>query len=348
MTRAHLMPLFSRLGPYDVQLLTDAAETGPRKLFDYWGHAASLIDVELAPALEYKRAGFKVPQAVSSRLADDPQFLDRLNDALGQGPLTAKQLPGAESGSGSWWGWSVTKHAAEYLWATGKWGVAGRTPSFERRYDLIDRVLPPNPDPLTVEESHRVLVRRAAKALGVASVRCLADYFRIPVRSAAAAVRHLEKSGELEPVIVTGWNEPVWLWSEAIQQPPIEGTTILSPFDSLVFERRRLAALFEFDYKIEIYTPEVKRQYGYYVYPVLIGDELVARVDLKADRANRQLHVKSAWLEPELASRQSEVAEHLAGHLGEVASWQGLDEVVVFDRGDLAAQLKAARDRLLR
>lgn len=343
MARAHLMPLFSRLGSYDPELLRRAAEEPPRKLFEYWGHAASLMDTNLVPAMRHRMDGAWNWPGIDRLRRDRPGFVEQVYAQVGErGPVTARQLtPDAPNSKGNWWGWSETKNALEWLLATGKVGVSGRTPAFERRYDLLERVLPrASTEGLDPPEAHRALVRRAAAALGVASRRCLSDYFRTGLVPTRSAIGELEGSGELIPAEVDGWPEPVWVWHKAARPRAVDACTIVSPFDSLVFERRRLSALFEVDYRIEIYVPAAKRVYGYYVYLFVCGEEIAARVDLKADRAAGKLIVQSSWIESGTRLDPLSVATRLDAHLVQLVGWLGLSEIEYRDRGSLAPVLR--------
>jgi uncharacterized protein len=347
-TRAHYMPLFSRLGCYDPALLERAAQRAPRRLFEYWGHAASLIDVSLQPLLRFRmQAGFSDVWAGVERVAHKNPDLVRFvrEEVAARGPISARQLEVEEERDRSNWGWnwSEVKTVLEWLFYYGEVTSVRRNSQFERVYDLPERVLPPAvlaaPTP-TPEESVIGLVRRAARALGVASEFCLRDYFRTRREITRAAVATLVELGELLPVVVQGWeSKPHYLWHEAAMPRRIEARALLSPFDSMIFERARLERLFDFTYRIEIYVPEPKRVYGYYVYPFLLGEHFVARVDLKADRAHGVLRVNSAWLEP--GHDPGLVAVELAAELAALAAWQGLSAVEVRPRGDLAPILAA-------
>ena len=345
-TRAHFVPAFSRLGPYDVTLLEQAAHRAPRRLFEYWGHAASLLDVTLQPALRFRMdAGAHLWGGVDRVARENPDLVDFVRaEVAARGPISARQLEHEEVRDRSQWGWnwSSVKTVLEWLFYLGEVTSARRNSQFERVYDLPERVLPPAilaaPTP-TPEESVRELVRRAGAALGVASEFCLRDYFRTRPEQTRAAIAELVEAGELVPVQVEGWNRPTYLWHQARFPRRVEARALLSPFDSLVFERARLERLFDFAYRIEIYVPEPKRVYGYYVYPFLLGDRFVARVDLKADRAAGVLRVNSAWLEP--GQDPLEVATELAAELTSMAGWLGLGGVQVLPRGDLAPALAA-------
>lgn len=346
--RAHYLPFFSRLGPYDIALIDRAAGRAPRRLFEYWGHAASLLDVTLEPALRFRgeRAGEEAWGGMRRVAKEYPGLVERvLADLQRDGPLTAREIDQVEDERTpeEWgWNWSVVKTACEWLFWTGEITAARRNVQFERVYDLPDRVLPPAiravPTP-TVTDAHLTLVRRAAAALGIGSLACFADYFRLSTGETATAVATLVGTGELEPVRVTGWARQAYLWHAARRPRRITARALVSPFDSLVFERRRLRELFGFDYRIEIYVPAAKRRHGYYVYPFLLGEKFVARADLKADRAAGVLRVLGAWAEP--GEDLAYTARELAGELRELADWLGLDRVVVGERGDLAGDLSA-------
>jgi len=229
----------------------------------------------------------------------------------------------------------------EHLFEEGLVSAATRTEQFERKYTLTPRVLPHldrNGDPDPAGALHR-LTEAAAQAHGIGSIRCFADYFRTPVKATAQSVEHLVRTGRLEPVKVAGWNRDVYRHVEAVLPRRAVGRALLSPFDSLVFERRRLEELFGFHYRIEIYTPEHKRRFGYYVLPFLLRDRIVARVDLKADRAGGKLLARSAFAEPEAPA---DTAVELAAELALMAQWLGLGEVEVQPTGDLAPDLAKA------
>lgn len=344
--RAHLFPLYSRLGRYDPDLLARATHRAPRRLFEYWGHAASLVDVGLEPALRFRmaRAGQEAWGGIRRINSEQPGLVERVYAEVAEArrPITAREIEHTEERRRDHWGWnwSEVKTALEWLFWCGRITSAHRNGQFERAFALPERVLPaavvaePTPDPA---ESHLILIRRAAAALGIATLSCLADYFRCSVAETRTAVDELVATGELLPVQVPGWGQ-AYLWHQARRPRRVTARALLSPFDSMVFERRRLAGLFGFDYRIEIYVPEEKRRYGYYVYPFLLGEEFVARVDLKADRAAGQLVVRAAWLEP--GQHGPSVARELAAELTELAGWLRLDNIVSTSRGDLAAELQ--------
>jgi uncharacterized protein YcaQ len=347
-TRAHFMPLFSRLGPYDQGLLERAAYRSPRRLFEYWGHAASLIDVSLQPLLRFRmQQGFRDVWAGVERVASENPDLVRFvrDEVAARGPISARDLEIVEERDRSNWGWnwSRVKTALEWLFYIGEVTSAYRNSQFERVYDLPERVIPhsmlamPTPTP---QESVTGLIRRAARALGIASESCLRDYFRTRLALTRQAIGTLVESGELIPVAVQGaGSRPWYLWHQTRVPRRVAARALLSPFDSMIFERARLERLFDFVYRIEIYTPEPKRVHGYYVYPFLLDEKFVARVDLKADRTRGVLRVNAAWIEPGCDSW--EVATELASELKVMAEWLNLEAVRILPRGDLAPALAA-------
>lgn len=347
LTRAQYLPLFSRLGPYPISLLDRASGRAPRRLFEYWAHMASLVPVSTQPALRFRMARAS-EQAWGSvrRLARDKPGLVRWihQEVRERGPVSAREIghdvPRRKDHWG--WNWSDAKIALEWLFFCGEVSAAGRNAAFERLYDLPERVLPPEilaePTP-GEEESHRRLVAIAARACGVATQQCLRDYFRLSAKETAIAVSQLVDAGELIPVRVEGWSRPAYLHAKARLPRRIRARALVGPFDSLVFERSRTEQLFTFRYRIEIYVPARQRVHGYYVLPFLLGDRLVARVDLKADRAAGLLRVQFAHAE---ASAPPETAGELAAELTAMAEWLGLRDVTVVDRGDLARPLQAA------
>ena len=343
--RAHYMPLFSRMGPYDVGLLHRAAETRPRRIVEYWAHVAAFMPVDLWPDMQHRMRRHREEGHAWTGL---PQRRELVTSLLAQiderGESTARDLDeGLPRSKEHWgWNWSETKQALEYLFSAGGLAVARRNQHFERVYDLPSRVLPPEvlavPEP-TVEEAARTLVRRAALAHGVGTEGCLRDYFRMPVALAKPAVRSLVEEGELLPVRIEGWDRPAYLHRDAALPRKVEARALLSPFDPVVWERSRTEHLFGFRYRIEIYTPSEKRVHGYYVLPFLLRDRLVGRVDLKADRRSSALQVLASYAEPDAPE---DTAAELAGELAQLASWLELDDIDVQPRGDLADELTVA------
>ena len=331
--RSHYLPAFSRLGPYDRTLLERAAYGRDRSLFEYWGHEASLIPLELQPCLRWRMERAKRAEGTWGRIArtvdEEPDLLKKLRATIAErGPMAASAFEGAR-GKGSWWGWSEVKIALEALFWCGEITTAYRK-GFERVYDLPERVIPravldaPTP---TDEDAQRELVRVAARATGIASERDLRDYFRLDLADARARVAELTDAGELERVQVHGLRGDRYLARGARLPRNIGAQALLSPFDSLIWERGRTRELFEFDFRLEIYTPQHKRVHGYYVLPFLLGDRLVARVDLKHDRQARTLRAQATHIEP--AVKRSDVMPALRAQLASMASWLGADRVVV-------------------
>jgi hypothetical protein len=344
--RAHYLPLFSRLGPYDTELLDRAAHRAPRRLFEYWGHEASLLPVATQPLLRWRmeRAGDDAWGGMRRIQQERPELVaEVLEEVRANGPVAASEVLEHErpAKTGPWWGWSDVKRAFEWLFWSGQITSARRR-GFERLYDLPERVLPreviDTPTP-SLEDAQRELVRIASRALGVAAERDLRDYFRLPVAEARSRVAELLEAGELWPVEVEGWSAPGYMHPEARLPRSVHARALVGPFDSLVWERPRVERLFGFRYRIEIYVPKPKRIHGYYVLPFLLGDRLVARVDLKADRAAGVLRVQASHAEPDAPP---ETAEALAAELESMAGWLGLGGVAVQPRGDLAAPLAAA------
>ncbi len=342
LARAHLVPLFSRMGAYDPALLRRAAEQRPRRLVEYWAHVAAYMPVDLWPFMQTRMRANRERSEIAVK---QPELVaSLLEEVRRRGPSTARDLDdGLPRERVEWgWNWSGTQQALFHLFIVGDLAVAGRNAAFERVLDLPERVLPPEvlavPTP-TDEETYRELVRRAARSFGVATETCLRDYYRLPASAVRPAVASLVEDGELLPVEVEEWGKPAYLHRDARLPRRAEVRTLLSPFDPVVWERARTEKLFGFHYRIEIYVPEHLRKHGYYVLPFLLGEELVARVDLKADRKAGVLVVKAAHREP---GAPAGTAEQLAAHLREVADWLGLAEVSVVPRGDLAADLTAA------
>ncbi|MCW2615479.1 MAG: cytoplasmic protein [Frankiales bacterium] len=341
--RAHYLPLFSRLGAYDPQLV-DRAAYRDHELFEYWGHEASLLPVALHPLLRWRmeRAAAMEEGAgrVRAMLRDHPGFVEHVLQRLrDEGPSTAGDLHVGERPGGPWWDWSSTKVALEHLFWSGRVTTSSRR-AFARVYDLTERVLPaavlavPTP---SREDAQRELVRLSARAHGVATEKDLRDYFRLRPDEARQAVRDLVEAGDLLPVEVEGWRRQAYLSVGAAVPRRVRASGLLSPFDPLVWERSRASRLFGFDYRIEIYVPAAQRVHGYYVLPFLHDEAVRARVDLKADRRAGVLRVRAAWCED--GHDRAQTAAALTAELRRAADWQGLGEVVVEPRGDLAPYL---------
>jgi uncharacterized protein len=351
LARAHYLPVFSRLGPYPKELLDGAAWAPtvrrPRLLVEYWAHEASLVPVPDWPLLH---SGAKKPgwwQGYAGLVARAPELVSAVLDAVRErGPISAGTLErelgsGARRGPGSWWNRTDTKRICEWLFGIGEL-TTGTRRGFERLYDLPERVLPAEVLGRRVgaEEGARELIARAGAALGVATEPDLRDYYRLRPERSRQAVAELVEAGELEPVLVDGWPAPAYRHHDARMPARIIGSALLCPFDPLIWDRARTERLFGFRYRIEIYVPAHRRSHGYYVFPFLLDGELVARVDLKADRAAGVLQVPGAFAEPGIVDNSRVVAE-LAATLREMAEWLELDKIVVGQRGDLAAALDA-------
>jgi uncharacterized protein YcaQ len=330
LARAHYLPAFSRLGPYDTALLDRAAwgRKSERRLFEYWAHEASLLPLALHPLLRWRMARAERGEAGWARLksyagerrGEAQAVLARI---AGEGAMAASDFEHGRSRSG-WWEWGDTKHALEYLFWAGRLATATRRASFERVYDLAERVIPepilalPTPDEA---EAQSRLVAMCARSLGVATASDLRDYFRLGVGETRAAIAALVEEGVLIPVAVEGWRQGAFLHAEARRPRRIVTQALLAPFDPLIWHRDRAERLFGFRYRIEIYTPAEKRVHGYYVLPFLMDERLVARVDLKADRQRGRLVARNIHLEP---GAPAETRERLAAELATMAGWLGL------------------------
>ena len=343
--RAHYMPLFSRMGPYDIDLLRRASEQRPRRIVEYWAHVAAFMPVELWPHMRHRMDRYRDEGHAWMGLPERKELVSSLMAEIGErGPSTSRNLDdGLPREKVNWgWNWSEARKVLDFLFLVGDVAIADRTSQFEVLYDLPERVLPADvlalPTP-TRAEADLELVRRAARSHGVGTLRCLADYYRMPVAATKVAVETLVESGELTPVQVQGWRRPAFLHADARLPRRVGARALLSPFDPVVWERDRAEALFDFFYRIEIYVPKALRIHGYYVLPFLLGDSIVARVDLKADRATGRLLVQGAYAE---AGAPSETAEELAAELDRLAAWLQLTSIVVEPRGDLAPALAAA------
>jgi uncharacterized protein len=332
LVRSHYLPLYSRLGPYDQALLDAAAYAGRRRqLFEYWGHEASLLPVEHQPLLRWRmqrarKNGDGVWGGVARFGREHAAFCrEVLAEIAARGPLGVSDLGTGGRRRGNWWGWSQGKVALEWLFWSGQVTTHSRR-RFERIYDLSERTLPASvlaaPTPAE-PDAQRELLRIAMRALGVATDRDLRDYFRLPVADARARIAELVEARELWPVEVEGWHAPAYVTPTLKVPRRIAARTVLSPFDSLVWFRDRMQRLFDFHYRIEIYTPAHKRRHGYYVLPFLLGERLVARVDLKADRERGRLRVLNTHYEPWVET--AVVASELTLELARLADWLGLD-----------------------
>ena len=349
--RSHYMPLFSRVGAYDTAALDRLLFARRPPYVEYWAHVAAFI-----PAADWGLFGFRM-EAMRAKYGSKPggwfdthrDIVDWVRAELAErGPLRPAQIEhDAKKGArGPWWDWDVVKHALEYLWLFGEVAIAGRR-GFERRYALAEQVIPAEAlgTRITADQAIRELVSRAARAYGVATAADLADYWRINDRKAVlAAIGDLTDSGELHPVSVEGWTSSgrtakAWLHADAAVPRRVDAAAILTPFDPVVWFRDRAERLFDFEYRIEIYTPAHKRRYGYYSLPVLVGDDVVGRVDLKADRPGSTLLVQSAWWE---RGAPADAAARVAAELRLAADWQRLESVSISHWGDATDDLARA------
>ena len=345
LVRSHYLPLYSRLGPYAVEALDALSHKRPRALFEYWGHEASLIPVEYHPLFRWRmddaRSG-KGMWAGPSRLARErPDFIKAvMNEIAERGPIGAGELSGGGKSTGNWWGWSDGKRAVEYLFWTGELTSAGRR-GFERLYDLPERTIPErilNTAAAPRDDAHRTLLEMAATAFGVATEADLRDYFRLPVAETKARIADLVDAKILRPVTVEGWKQQAYLHKNAKAARAVETSALISPFDSLIWMRPRTERLFDFHYRLAFYTPKHKRTQGYYVTPFLLGDKLVARVDLKSDRKNSRLLVLGGHAESHIAP--ASIAPQLKAELQRLAQWLGLKRVAPRGRGELVRALR--------
>lgn len=344
---AHYQVLFSRLGPYRRALLHETVYR--RGAFtEQWAHEASIVPMDAWPLLRHRRDTHRVrPWGFERFLARDPGYVRRVLAAVRRhGALTAADLPPpagvARRIRGDAWVGTVPRATLEALFGRGKLAVTDRRPNFARVYDLAERVIPAEHHERRVEsdEARRELLRRAARALGVATAGDLADYYRMSPREARPRIAELVEEGTLEEVRVARWRKPAFVTAGARAPRVIAAAALLSPFDPVIWHRPRAERLFDFDYRLEIYTPAAQRRWGYYVLPFLLGERIVARVDLKADRAAGRLLVPAAYRERH--ADPDPVAAALAAELRTLADWLGLGEIVVAPRGDLARALASA------
>jgi uncharacterized protein YcaQ len=344
---AHYQVPFSRLGPYDRSRLDDLIYR-EREFTEQWAHEASIIPVEHWPLIRHhlgpheRRWG-----ALAKFMEEHAEYASRVLEHIrSRGPVVAGDIDepdGTRGRGGGWWGWTRAKATLEGHFARGTVAIAERRAAgFARVYDLAERVVPGEHHTRTMsrEEAQRELIRLAARATGVATAADLADYYRMAPREARQRVAELASAGELRQVRVEGWRDPAYLSAEARAPRAIGASALLSPFDPVVWYRPRAERLFEFDYRIEIYVPREKRKYGYYVFPYLLGDRIVGRVDLKADRAAGCLRVLGSYVEGH--ADPDTVAGPLASELRTMAGWLGVDDVSIARRGSLARALVAA------
>jgi hypothetical protein len=340
--RSHYLPVFARLGSYDKALLNALTYARRGSYTEYLAHEAAFLPTVDYPLFGFRREAMRQKYGRKEWVQGNRAMLSWLIDELAEkGPLPASRFEHEENvRRGPWWGWGDVKLGLEYLFTWGEVVSAGRT-NFERTYALPGQVIPSALLEVEIPKqvAIRELVRRASRALGVGTVRDIADYYRLLQADAKAAILELVDAGELHRVTVPGWPGPAYLHAEARIPRRVEGAAMLSPFDPVVWERQRALSMFGFHYRIEIYTPAPKRVFGYYTLPVLIDESLAGRVDLKSDRQNSVLRVQSAWHE---AGAPAGMEERLVPLLRETAAWQGLERIEVMDRGDAARSLAAA------
>jgi uncharacterized protein YcaQ len=353
LARAHYLPTFSRYGPYQASALDDLAH-GKRELFEYWGHAACFLPLELYPLLRWRMDGQAHAWAPTD--ARHKAFIEAVyREVADRGPISAGEITFGGKSKGPWWGWSDGKSAVELLFTQGRLAIAGRR-NFERLYDLPERVLPRSAlDAAAVpeREAKKRLLVRAASAMGVGTARDIAQYFHVeswwdrrsptgrrPAVKLASYFDELVEEGRLERAQVEGWREPAFVIPGTSIPRSMDARAIVSPFDPIMWERRWTKTVFGFEYQIEIYVPAPKRVHGYYVLPFLAGDRFGARVDLKADRKRSTLIVHAAYLEP--GQNAADVSDSLADELRALASWLALDAFSVGRRGNLSAALRRA------
>jgi len=347
LVRSHYLPAFSRLGDYPAEQLDRLAYGRKRRLFEYWGHEASLLPLQWQPLFRWRMAqaerGVGTWTALARFARDHRPFVEQvLRELETRGPLGAGELETGGKGKAGWWEWSEGKKALEWLFWAGRITTRTRR-NFERVYDLTERALPAEILAQATprrEDAIRQLLAISARALGVATATDLRDYFRLPVEGLRARLAELAEDGTLQPVAVAGWKQPAFLHRDARLPRRVKAAALLSPFDSLVWERDRTERLFGFRYRLEIYTPSHKRRHGYYVLPFLQNEALVARVCLKSDRAGSLLKVNT--VHGEAGVDPAAVAPALAAELATMARWLGLERVHVGRKGDLAGALRRA------
>jgi hypothetical protein len=331
--------MFSRFGPYDRHLIDEFAYQR-REVFEYWGHEASFLPSARYPLMRHRMEAIRPWPRVRALNEEHPDYMDQVfQEVLEYGPITVSDLEDPGKRTGPWWGYGKGKIALEFLFATGKVAIAERR-NFTRYYDVPERVLPAEileMESPGMEEAQRQLLLMAVASTGIATAADLADYYRIRMPAARPRIAELAESGALVEVAVEGWDKPAYMLPGTPVPRAIEATALISPFDSLIWFRERTERLLDFHYRIEIYVPEPQRRFGYYVYPFLLGDELVGRVDLKADRAAGNLLVRGSYGED--GRDQGRIASALAEELHLMAGWLDLDDVIVEKRGDLAAEL---------
>ncbi len=342
LARSHYLPVLARLGPYDRDRL-DAYTSASGEVVECWAHVASLVPVEDFPLYRHAMEAKSMWPELAAVEQERPGYVEAVYREIAEhGPLTASELSDPGERTGPWWGYGHGKLALEWLFRRGRI-ISWRGPGFTKIYDITERVIPAHllgAEFPSRDEAYRTHLLQAARHHGIGTAKDLVDYHRISLVRSRPILDELVAASELDEVEVPGWKGPVYLHPEARMPRRPTGTALLSPFDPLVWERSRNERIFDFRYRIEIYTPEPKRVYGYYVLPFLLDGELTGRVDLKADRQGGRLLVQSAWLED--GQDPNRVARGMVAPLHEMASWLGLTEVEVRRRGNLAEHLRTA------
>lgn len=339
--RSHYLPMWSRIGRYSTAAL-DQYTSHSGEIFEYWGHVASLLPVELHRLLRWRMDEIEPWGRVQGIMAEHPEYIDMVYEEIAEhGPLSVSDLSDPGARTGPWWGHGKGRVALDWLFGKGRI-TAYRDANFGRLYDLPERVIPrkhlDSPTP-TREEAFRELLLRSARHHGVGTAGDLGDYYRLHMSTVRKILGEMVAEGELEEVIVEGWSHPAYLHRDAWVPRRISGAALLSPFDSLIWERDRIERLFGFHYRIEIYVPKPNRVYGYYVLPFLVDGELVGRIDLKSDRKTGALLVQGAYCEE--GRDPVDVAARLVPELRAMSHWLGLHAVTAGRRGNLAAALRA-------
>lgn len=348
LVRSHYLPLYARLGNYDRAALDKRTfENKHRQFFECWAHEASIVPLELHPLMRWRMERAKRGDGIYGHMdrfgKENQSFLkSTLAHIAKTGPIRGADVPGGGKSNGSWWGWSKGKLALETLFDQGRLTAATRQ-GFERIYDVPERVIPQEilnqPTP-TESETFRTLIEKASIALGIATETDLRDYFRLPIAEARKAIAEQVEAGALREFTVESWKPKAYLHRTSKLPKSAGATTLLSPFDPLVWNRDRAERLFNFHYRIELYTPELKRKFGYYVLPFLHGDQLVGRFCLKADRATSTLKVNASH--HEIGVNGKDVAPAVRAELQKMTTWLGLENFEIGNKGNLAKWLRQA------
>jgi uncharacterized protein len=348
LVRSHYLPLYARLGDYDRAALDKRCfENQHRKFFECWAHEASFVPLELHPLMRWRMERAKRGDGIYAHMdrfgKENAAFLKSTLKHIHQtGPIRSAEVPGGGKSQGNWWGWSKGKLALETLFDQGLVTASTRQ-SFERIYDVPERVIPLDvlnlPTP-SEAESFGSLIEKSAIALGIATEKDLRDYFRLPIAEARKAIAETLEAGILRAVTVEGWKQQAYLHVDAKLPKKAGATALLSPFDPLVWNRERAERLFNFHYRIELYTPENKRKFGYYVLPMLYEDKLVGRFCLKADRATSTLRVNASHHEDGI--EPSQIVDATRNEIQKMATWLGLEHIKIANKGNLATRLRQA------